>query len=74
MAYKYKNGGRHLLPHCPANPHTCSTPIRCSCVRHLERRMWTRGDKRTIQNADYDVIPVWFMGNWSATTAVAMRC
>ena len=25
--------------------------------------MWTRGDKRTIQNADYDVIPVWMMGN-----------
>ena len=22
-----------------------------------------RGDKRTIQNADYDVIPVWMMGN-----------
>lgn len=32
-------------------------------LRAAPSRLWTRGDKRTIQNGDYDVIPVWFMGN-----------
>lgn len=32
-------------------------------LRAAPGRMWNRDEKRKIQNADYDVIPIWFMGN-----------
>lgn len=48
--------------YCPAG-HIYMLNTDTLFLRAVPSRMWTRGEKRTIQNADYDVIPVWFMGN-----------
>lgn len=62
MAYKYKSADVIYDAYCPAN-HMYLLNTDTLFLRAAPGRMWTRGDKRTIQNADYDVIPVWFMGN-----------
>ncbi len=62
MSIKYKNADVIYDAYCPAN-HMYLLNTDTLFLRAAPGRMWTRGDKRTIQNADYDVIPVWFMGN-----------
>lgn len=62
MALKYKNADVVYDAYCPTD-HAYLLNTDTLFLRAAPGRMWTRGDKRTIQNADYDVIPVWMMGN-----------
>ena len=62
MSLKYKNADVIFDAYCPAD-HMYMLNTKTLKLKAAPGRKWTRGDKRTIQNADYDVIPVWFMGN-----------
>lgn len=61
-ALKYHDADVVYDAFCPAN-HVYLLNTDTLFLRAAPERMWTRGEKRTIQNADYEVIPVWLMGN-----------
>lgn len=62
MSLKYKNADVVYDAYCVDN-HLYMLNTDTLFLRAAPERMWTRGAKRTIQNGDYEVIPVWFMGN-----------
>lgn len=61
-ALEYKGSSVIYDAYCPTD-HMYFLNTDTLKLKAAPGRLWTRGDKRTIQNGDYDVIPVWFMGN-----------
>jgi hypothetical protein len=61
-AIAFQNADVVYDAYCPAN-HIYMLNTDSLFLRAVPERMWTRGEKRVIQNADYEVIPIWFMGN-----------
>lgn len=62
QSLKYKNADVYFDFFCPAN-HVYLLNTDTLFLRAMPGRLWGRGKKRTIQNGDYDVIPVWLMAN-----------
>ena len=62
MALKYKNADVVYDAYCPAKT-TYMLNTDTLFLRAHPDRMWSKGKNREVTNADYNVTPVWFMGN-----------
>lgn len=70
LSYYYK--GAEVVPdfNC-ANTRMYMLDTSVFQLRTQEGRLFERGDKRVVTNADYSVWPVWFMGNLTTSRAAA---
>lgn len=62
QSLKYKNADVVFDAYNPAD-HIYMLNTDTLFLRAHPDRMWSKGKKREVTNADYEVIPIWFMGN-----------
>ena len=62
QALKYKNADFVYDAYCPTKT-TYQLNTDTIFLRAHPDRMWTKGKTRDVTNADYNVTPIWFMGN-----------
>ena len=60
--YKYKNADLVFDDNCPAR-HMYMLATSALSFRYAPNRWFEVGDSRTVTNADYEVVPIWTMGN-----------
>lgn len=62
QALKYKNADVVYDAYCPSKT-TYLLNTDTLFLRAHPDRMWSKGKNREVTNADYNVTPIWFMGN-----------